>query len=118
MKHLQRRIIIRQYDYEKIVKQHVPGLYSTATFVPITLDELKKEHTFAILRNNSDRYRLENVHYEYPRNYLQAMDDRLYDKRYVDWFSNYDSDGLMWIQSRQNTPRSVLGWGVFEYNYQ
>lgn len=122
MKHLRRRCIIRHYDFEKLVKQYVPDLYHTAEFVPLTLKELEQERLLLVLKETdkikSQRHRevyIEDL--EYPRNYLRAMNDYLYHEKYVDWFSDYDESGYMWIQARANTPRSVLGWGIFEYNY-
>jgi hypothetical protein len=123
MKQLRRRCIIRHYDFVKIVKQYVPHLYHTAEFVPFTLKELEQERLLHILKETgkpeSRRYREVYVgDLEYPRNYLQSMSDYLYHEKYVDWFSDYDEAGYMWIQARANTPRSVLGWGIFGYDYE
>jgi hypothetical protein len=45
------------------------------------------------------------------------MQNYLYDKNYVDWFSKYDDDGYMYIQSKRNAPESILGWATVEYDY-
>lgn len=124
MKKLRRRCIIRQYDYLKFVDVYIPIYYHTAEFTPVTIKELEQERLFQILKNNStDNQRpgsMTNAYtgnLEYPRNYLKAMQDYLYNPEYIKWFSDYDQDGYMWIQARSNTPRTMLGWGVFEYNY-
>lgn len=117
MKKLRRKCIIRHYDFVKLVQQYVPDLYHAAEFVPFTLRELEQERLLLVLKD-TDQTRLHVEDLEYPRNYLQAMHDYLYHEKYIDWFSDYDEAGYMWIQSRANTPRSLLGWGIFEYNYQ
>lgn len=129
MKKLRRRIIIRQYDYQKLAHEAIPGLYDSSTFVPITLKELEQEHLMRVLSETQSAYLNsvpkrkkwvgddDDTYYKYPRNFLWQMQDYLYDKKYIDWFSEYDEDGYLWIQSKKNAPRTVLGWGEFEYNY-
>jgi len=123
-KQLRRRVIIREYDYNKVVDRALPSLYHKANFVPITLKELEQEHLLMVLSEHPSqklpmrrRYKGDDPCYQYPKNYLWEMQDILYNKSYVDWFSEYDKDGYMWIQARKNTPRTLLGWGTFEYNY-
>lgn len=124
MKTLRRRSIIRQYDYLKFVQLYIPLYYHRSEFTPITLNELEQERLMHVLKNdNSDIVQrsgqrqtyVEDL--EYPRNYLRAMQDYLYNLNYVKWFSDYDDAGYLWIQARATTPRTVLGWGVFEYDY-
>ena len=117
MKHLRRRVIMRQYDYIKHLKNFVPVFYDSSDFEPITLEELKKEHMFLLLKNSASLSKLDQIDYEYPRNYLAAMSDWLYNRDYVNWFSEYDEDGYLWIQARSNTPSSILGWATFESDY-
>lgn len=126
MKTLRRRCIIRQYDYLKLTQMYIPLYYHRAEFAPITINDLEQERLLHILKNdNSDIVQRSGKNQpvyvedlEYPRNYLRAMQDYLYNSEYVNWFSDYDEDGYMWIQARSNTPRTVLGWGVFEYDYE
>lgn len=124
VKKLRRRVIIRQYDYLKLAHQAIPGLYDASSFVPITLKELEHEHLMMVLSEKPSTkflvrsdYNIDKRDYEYPRNYLWEMQNSLYNKSYVDWFSEYDEDGYMWIQARKNTPKTLLGWGEFEYYY-
>jgi carotenoid cleavage dioxygenase-like enzyme len=121
---LRRRVIIRQYDYLKLAHEAIPGLYDASSFVPITLKELEQEHLMMVLSEKPSEkllvprnYQSDEKYYEYPQNYLWHMQNRLYDKKYVGWFSEYDEDGYLWIQARKNTPRTLLGWGEFEYYY-
>ena len=124
MKQLRRRIIIRQYDYLKLVRNTIPGLYHSSSFNPITLKDLEHEHLMMVLSEKRSRmllvpsnHRVDPKYYEHPRSYLWQMQNVLYDKKYADWFSEYDEDGYMWIQARANTPSTLLGWGEFEYYY-
>lgn len=124
MKHLCRRIIIRQHDYTNMVKRAIPTLYHTSSFEPITLKELEQEYILSLLSEKKsqmllvpNQYKGDEKYYQYPQSYLWQMQNRLYNKSYVDWFSEYDKDGYMWIQSRKNTPKTLLGWATFEYDY-
>ncbi len=115
MKYLRRRILIRQYDFHRI-QNRAQQVYDSVSFEPITLKEIEHEHLFRVL-NGTKLPEPMYGEYHYPRNYLYAMQNYLYDKNYVDWFSNYDDDGYMYIQSKRNAPESMLGWATFEYDY-
>ncbi len=114
-KYLRRRVIIREYDFLKIQNRSLK-FYDTAEFEPITLDQLKHEHLLKVL-SGADLPKPMYGEYHYPRNYLYEMRNYLYDEHYVDWFSKYDADGYMYIQSQRNKPESMLGWATFEYHY-
>jgi len=115
VKHLRRKIIIRQYDFHRI-QSRARQVYDTVSFEPITLKEIEHEHLLRVL-NGTKLPEPMYGEYHYPRNYLYAMQNYLYDKSYVDWFSNYDDDGYMYIQTKRNAPESMLGWATFEYDY-
>lgn len=115
MKHLRRKIIIRQYDFHRI-QSRARQVYDTVSFESITLKEIEHEHLLRVL-NGTKLPEPMYGEYHYPRNYLYAMQNYLYDKSYVDWFSNYDDDGYMYIQTKRNAPESMLGWATFEYDY-
>lgn len=112
---LKRRVIIRQYDYLKI-QNRARQVYDRTDFEPITLKELEHEHLLKVLSGARLPKPMYGEYY-YPRNYLYEMANYLYDKNYVDWFSKYDADGYMYIQSKRNAPESMLGWATFEYDY-
>jgi hypothetical protein len=118
MKHLRRRIIIREYDFCRI-QSSARQLYDDVNFEPVTLKEIEQEHFFKILSGKYQEPKIRNTIFEYdhPRNFLYEMSDYLYDKKYVDWFSKFDQDGYMYIQSKRNAPESMLGWATFEYDY-
>jgi hypothetical protein len=117
MKKLRRRVIIRQYDYHKVVKRAVPKLYTECSFVPITLKELEQEHLLKVLANEKLPEPPAWLQLKYPKQYLYAMKDYLYDEHYVDWFSEYDENGYMWIQAKKGGPETMLGWATFEVEY-
>ena len=115
-KYLRRRVIIREYDFLKIYNYSLK-LYDSAEFEPITLKQLEHEHLLKVISGTKLPQPLYHGEYHYPKNYLYEMSNFLYDRKYVDWFSKYDADGYMYIQSRPNRPESMLGWATFEYNY-
>lgn len=116
MKHLRRRVIIRQYDYHR-VQNSALKVYNRTDFEPITLQELEHEHLLKVLSNVDLPVPPPYLDLTYPKTYLYRMQNYMYNKEYVNWFSEYDEDGYMWIQAKRNTPASMLGWATFEYDY-
>ena len=49
-----------------------------------------------------------------PAMLLYQLKDYLYDNRYYDWRVTIDEEGYLCVQSRKNTPKTRLGWGIFE----
>mgnify|MGYP006270816045 CR=1 FL=1 len=115
MKQLRRKVIIREYDFNRIMNSALK-LYDSIEFEPITLNQLKQEHLFKILSGTKLPQPMYGE-YTYPRNYLYEMRNYLYNTDYAEWFSKYDEDGYMYIQSKRNAPESILGWAIFEYKY-
>lgn len=120
MKTLTRRVIMREYDYNRAT-QYIPMLYTRASFVPFTLKDLEQERMLQVLSTPEDqvegiRYTIPE-NYTYPRSLLWYLKDSLYNEKYLEWFSEYDADGNLWIQSKSNAPKSKLGRATFEYDY-
>ena len=114
---LRRRCIIREYDYVSVAREArelIAGqpLYDRVSFEPITRDSLEKQSLLLLLKDNHRWH--DYVPSCYPINTLVLFRDYLYNSRYLTWTATYDQEGQMWIQSRVNTPRTRLGWGVFE----
>lgn len=116
---LRRKVIIREYDFEKVKEQAIGPigfivdmrLYDRAEFTPLKLDEMEKLHLVNVLKGKDIRM------YEsltFPSVLLLKLKDYLYNEKYIEWNPEYDEDGYVWIQARKNTPRTRLGWGVFE----
>lgn len=121
MKHLRRQVIIREYDYKRMVESYIPILYTRSTFTPFTLKDLEQQYFLQVLTEpagttEKKKYEIPE-NYEYPRTFLWYLKDSLYNSKYTDWFSEYDDNGYLWIQARRTTPKSKLGWGVFEFDY-
>ena len=114
---LRRRCIIREYDYLGVAREArelIAGepLYDRVSFEPISQDQLEKQSLIMMLKGH-DRWMRWAPH-QYPIHTLELLKDYLYDRRYLGWTATWDQEGQMWIQSKRNTPRTRLGWGVFE----
>jgi hypothetical protein len=122
MKHrvLRRKVIIREYDFNKIkgeaLGNHFDGaaLYDRVSWVPINQDTLEKLKLQEILKGKTGPLTLANLDLKMPALLIAQLKDYLYDKRYYDWRVTTDEEGFLCVQSRTNTPRTRLGWGVFE----
>lgn len=115
---LKRKVIIREYDFNK-VKEQATGLYFDGTslydrvrFDPINRDNLEKENLLRILKNPDKTNPFKPT--EVPALLLFNIKDYLFNQKYIEWNAEYDNDGYIWVQARKNTPRSKLGWGIFE----
>lgn len=116
---LRRKVIIREYDFVKVrsdaldigfVKYHT--LYDRAEFKPLKKDDLEKENLLKVLKDPVKNNPFKPT--EIPALFLFNVKDYLYNQKYIDWNAEYDEDGYIWVQARKNTPRSKLGWGIFE----
>lgn len=116
---LRRKVIIREYDFVRVrsdaldigfVKYH--ALYDRAEFKPLKKDDLEKENLLKVLKDPVKNNPFKPT--EIPALFLFNVKDYLYNQKYIDWNAEYDEDGYIWVQARKNTPRSKLGWGIFE----
>ena len=115
---LRRKVIIREYDFEKVRAEAIGevgfmrwgALYDRAEFTPLTLESLEKENVVDLLKGKERKYKA----LKQPNLMLHYLKDYLYNEKYPDWNIEYDEQGQLWIQARKNTPRTRLGWGVFE----
>ena len=117
---LRRRVIIREYDFAKVAHQATYGyydgmsLYDRASFLPLNQDNLEKLKVAEILRGKSSA--LKDIRWEntMPSRLVAQFKDYLYNTRYYDWRVTLDEEGYICVQARKNTPKSRLGWGIFE----
>lgn len=117
---LKRKVIIREYDFKKVRDQAFAPLsmgmlellYDRAEFKPLKRDDLEKENLIRVIKtpDKSNPFKPTEV----PALFLFNIKDYLYNEKYIDWNAEYDEDGYIWVQARKNTPRSRLGWGIFE----
>jgi hypothetical protein len=117
---LKRKVIIREYDFKKIesdaLGMHFDGksLYDRVSWTPISQDTLEKLKLQEILKGKSGPLTTVVLDLTMPAMLVAQLRDYLYDTRYYKWHITTDEEGFLCVQSRVNTPRTRLGWGVFE----
>jgi len=118
---LKRKVIIREYDYNKVesaatgVYYGSEALYDRVSFLPLNQNNLEQIKMIEILKGKEHTPLLKSEwNNNVPAMLLYHLRDYLYDDRYYDWNVSIDEDGYLCVQARKNTPRSRIGWGVFE----
>lgn len=122
---LKRKVLIREHDYQKVAHQATVGyhdgisLYDRVSFLPIDQEALEKLKVVEILQGKEHTPLLksdwnDNV----PAMMLYQLRDYLYDVRYYNWQVTIDEEGFICVQSRKNTPKTRIGWAVFEKDLQ
>jgi hypothetical protein len=125
MKLLRRKIIIREYDFNKVRTKatakvdRYETLYDRATFTPITKDDLEKEYLIFLLTKDEGVGKTKNPmdHWkptEFPNSYLWHISKKLYNEDYARWESRFDENGYLVVRHSKGKPETKLGWGVFE----
>lgn len=115
---LRRKVIIREYDFNKVRDQAFAplgisgALYDRAEFVPLTKNDLEIQNLVHVIKKGQDNNPLKPT--GIPAAFLYNARDYLYSLKYVDYHPEYDEEGYIWVQARKNTPRTRLGWGIFE----
>ncbi len=118
---LKRKVIIREYDFNKI-KAHALSdiyydgisLYDRVEFTPINQAVLEKLKIQDILKGKTSPFTESTWTLELPAILLYNLKDYLYNDQYYNWNPSVDEDGYICVQARRNTPKTRLGWGVFE----
>ena len=117
---LRRKVIIREYDFNKIKDEatgfHYDGhaLYDRVQFTPLNQDALEKIQLQEILKGKENALTEIKWNLSIPAVFLFQLRDFLYDDRYYNWLVTTDEDGYICVQARKNTPKTRIGWGVFE----
>ncbi len=120
---LRRKVIIREYDFVKVRDQAfaplacmgiIDSLYDRAEFTPISQDNLEKLKIVEILKGKQTKLSEVELDLKRPAILVAHLRDYLYDARYYQWSVTVDEDGYGCVQARKNTPKSRLGWAVFE----
>ena len=118
---LKRKVIIREYDFNKVRDQAfaplacmgiLDTLYDRAEFIPLTKNDLEIQNLVHVIKKGQDDNPLKPT--GVPAAFLYNAKDYLYSAKYIDYHPEYDEDGYIWVQARKNTPRTRLGWGIFE----
>lgn len=120
---LRRKVIIREYDFERVRDQAFAPLamigssetlYDRAEFTPISQDNLEKLKIVEILKGKQTKLSEVELDLKRPAILVAHLRDYLYNDRYYQWSVTVDDDGYVCVQARKNTPKSRLGWAVFE----
>lgn len=113
---LRRRVLAREYDFDKYLRPAVPTLYDAAEFEPVTVRDL--EHLYLI-----DRIKKPNAkpHWQRPNTlpsgFLFDHKTRSYRVDYFEHVVDVDGDDFIWVQYRKNTPQSRIGWATLIKKY-
>lgn len=116
---LRRRVIIREYDFEKVKREAfmpigLGSIYDRAHITFLNQDGLEKIKLEQILRGKSGPLTEIDLETTKPYRLLCGLKDYLYNTKYLDWSVTEDEEGYICVQARKNTPRSRLGYAVFE----
>jgi hypothetical protein len=118
---LRRQVIIREYDFKRVrdeafaVVMGEGTLYDRAEFTPLNQENLEKLKVIEILKGKKSTALITaDLDLKMPAMLVSQLKDYLYDDRYYNWHVTIDDDGYLCVQARKNTPKSRLGWGVFE----
>ncbi len=111
---------MREYDFEKVRKEAfapvgiADSLYDRAEFTLISQDNLEKIKLLEILKGKKNILADIELDLKKPALLVAQLRDLLYDGRYYRWQVSVDNEGYVCVQARKNTPKSRLGWAVFE----
>ena len=120
---LTRKVIIREYDFNRVRDQalnYLDGdytLYDRASFTPLNKDNLEKVKLVEILKGKNSPIVEAEWNLKSPALFLFQVKDYLYNERYYEWTVTEDEEGYLCVQARKNTPKSRIGWGVFEKDF-
>ena len=119
---LRRKVIIREYDF-KVIRDRALGigiyadnmsLYDRASWMPLNQDTLEKLKLVEVLKGKTNILTEVPTDLQHPRLLVYQLRDYMYDDRYYKWEATIDEEGYLCVQARKNTPKTRLGWGVFE----
>ncbi len=120
---LRRKVIIREYDFNRVRDQAfaplammgvLDSLYDRAEFTPISQDNLEKLKLVEILKGKTTKLSEIELDLQRPAILVAQLRDYLYDVKYYRWNVTVDEEGYVCVQARKNTPKTRLGWAVFE----
>lgn len=116
---LKRKVLIREYDFNRVRAEAfsmigIGQLYDRAEFRPLRMDDLEKQKVVDILQGKETPLSYIDMNMEHPALTVRQLKDYLYDERYYNWQVTFDEEGYVCVQARKNTPKSRLGWGMFE----
>lgn len=117
---LKRKVIIREYDFNRVRDEAFSiimghgALYDRAEFTPLNEDNLEKLKLVEMLKGKQTSLSNTVLNLQFPAMTLYQLKDYLYSEKYYNWNVTIDEEGYLCVQARKNTPKSRIGWGVFE----
>lgn len=120
---LRRKVIIREYDFERVRDQAFAPLdmiglsetlYDRAEFIPLNQENLEKLKVIDILRSKKTKISEVDLDLKRPALLVAQLRDYLYSDKYYQWHVTVDEEGYVCVQARKNTPKTRLGWAIFE----
>lgn len=110
---VRRRVLIREYDYEKKLKPQAKWLYSNISFEPVNQKTLEQEYMWATLQ---DKHPPRTLSIPALLSWVNSSGiGTVYNLRYNNYDYCWDSNGDAVIWYAVNKPRSRLGWATLEY---
>ena len=110
---VRRRVLIREYDYERSLKHKAKWLYSNITFEPINQTTLEHEYMWATLQN---KHPPRTLSIPALLSWVNSSGvGTVYNLKYNNYHHDWDSNGDAVIWYSINKPRSRLGWAILEY---
>jgi hypothetical protein len=110
---VRRRVLIREYDYERKLKPKAKWLYSNITFEPINQATLEQEYMWATLQ---DKHPPRTLSIPALLSWVNNSGTGIvYSLKYHNYDYAWDSNGDAVIWYAVNKPRSRLGWAILEY---
>lgn len=105
---VKRRIIIREYDYDKQLKD-LNRQYVSVSFTPLKKEYFERRATYFALKGKqylADQYSF----YEYPNSMLSRFTNlKLHNRNYPTWLVKFDADTYLTIRAGLRQPESKLG---------
>lgn len=121
---LRRKVIMREYDYHRVYTEALmplicmgikDTLYDRGKFTPLNYESLEKLKLLEILKGKQHTPLIKSEwNFNIPKMILFDLKDYLYNERYINWKVTVDDEGYICVQARNNTPKSRLGFAVFE----
>lgn len=121
---IKRQVIIREYDFKKVQEQALSpmdcmgfkeALYDRVSWLPLNAENLEKLKMLDILKGKNYTPLVEaDLDLKHPASLVAFLKDYLYNEKYYHWLVTIDDEGYLCVQSRKNTPKTRLGWGIFE----
>jgi hypothetical protein len=106
--------LIRESDFKRWQKNDFKVKeWDTMEFKPVTREWLQKQANWFILKANN-RIATQYRHWQYPGEWINRTNIRLYQNNYKEWLYRYDDDGIMRVRASLGQPESIMGLAIVE----